>query len=405
MELSHDSEVSLFDLALEKEIPETFPLPTTQALTMDTQIPETFPLPETQFSGDGNSNSGNVHNFKTNYKQNSFPSNSTLNSLNQDNVVIFRQTDASVSNNKTLTMNSILLAKFFAEILPDRVIKDVRINRRRNVVAVELEFPSTNHIQTLLNVTNIGEFVVQGYRPAEGKLGKHTIGVIGPVDLDVDIDELKELLSASTEILKVTRLAKFRDGAKTQSMAVKIDFAGDQMPSKVKVGYISYTVREYNPPPLRCFKCQRFGHLAGGCTSKTRCLICGGDHQRESCNRTNSPRCVNCGKDHIASSRDCLMNRKSSMISKLTKQGLSFAEARKEVDLKLVEYNENPGKNRSDSRQAQVDRSPETAMNDRPSYSSVVSNANVASNPAKINQETKLLREAIHCAKIWYKST
>ena len=304
----------------ETQIPETFPLP-------ETQIPETSPLPETQFTG--NSSNKHIrnsdHNFITNYSLNSFPTNATMSSLDNSNVVIFRQKDFTNTNNnlnnKSLTYNSILLAKFFSNILPDKTIKDVRINRRRNVVAVELEASSTEHVETLLNVKKIGNFDVHGYRPSEGKIGKHTTGVIGPIDLDVDTNELKELLTAPSEILNVIRLSKFRDGVKTQSMAVKIEFAGDQMPSKVKLGYISYNVREYNPPPLRCFKCQRFGHLAGGCTSKSRCLVCGGEHLKESCNRTNSPRCANCGKDHIASSRDCLMNKKSSMISKLTRQG------------------------------------------------------------------------------------
>lgn len=49
------------------------------------------------------------------------------------------------------------------------------------------------------------------------------------------------------------------------------------------ITYMSYAVREYTPPPLRCFKWQRFGHVANQCRGKFRCAKCGGEHEYGKC--------------------------------------------------------------------------------------------------------------------------
>ncbi|XP_037536589.1 cyclin-H [Nematolebias whitei] len=38
-------------------------------------------------------------------------------------------------------------------------------------------------------------------------------------------------------------------------------------------------IMPYIPPPLRCYKCQRYGHIAAVCKGKQRCAKCGADHR------------------------------------------------------------------------------------------------------------------------------
>lgn len=56
-----------------------------------------------------------------------------------------------------------------------------------------------------------------------------------------------------------------KNGTKQESLSVLLQFREEVLPARVKVGFMSFYVRPYVPPPLRCFKCQRFGHVAAVC--------------------------------------------------------------------------------------------------------------------------------------------
>ncbi len=61
------------------------------------------------------------------------------------------------------------------------------------------------------------------------------------------------------------------------SLLVMINFYQKKLLEKVYIGFMCYDVRLYIPPPLRGFKCQRFGHIAAVCKGKQRCGKCGGE--------------------------------------------------------------------------------------------------------------------------------
>ena len=220
-------------------IPETFPLPETQCsdysvpagnLTNKDIIPETFPLPETL---DRTSNyqknhaetlhtrssspinlkekreSGNVNiPFFTTGNTN-FPSNDTLRNGNNENTILFKQLNISTDINSTSTeatqsklmsRDPISIAKCFSELIREEDIEDVRINRRRNIIAVQLANPSSDNFLKLLNLKKIFQYEVKGYKPSEENLGIHCTGVIGPISLDEDLDEVKNMIRSSSEI-------------------------------------------------------------------------------------------------------------------------------------------------------------------------------------------------------------
>ena len=55
----------------------------------------------------------------------------------------------------------------------------------------------------------------------------------------------------------------------------------------------------------RCFRCQRFGHLAWSCKETPRCGHCGGQHERARCPPGIRARCLECSGEHPTGDRLC----------------------------------------------------------------------------------------------------
>ncbi|CAL1267232.1 unnamed protein product [Larinioides sclopetarius] len=102
-------------------------------------------------------------------------------------------------------------------------------------------------------------------------------------------------------------------------------------PKSVRIAYINCPVRPYIPNPLRCFKCQKFGHSIGTCRGKETCGRCSEiGHNSKTC--TSTPKCSNCKEDHPSYSRKCPLWVQEKEIQAIkVSQNISFAEARKIV--------------------------------------------------------------------------
>ena len=92
-------------------------------------------------------------------------------------------------------------------------------------------------------------------------------------------------------------------------------------------------VNQYIPNPIRCFKCQKFGHFNSACTHPDTCGKCGQtDHEEDA--STNPVKCINCGADHHARSNNCPKWIEEKSIQKIkVENGLSYFEAKKRVTL------------------------------------------------------------------------
>jgi len=177
-------------------------------------------------------------------------------------------------------------------------------------IAIEVFDNDIPKLDSILPVTKLGKFNITCKKPLSNTICS---GVIGPVETDIPVRELEEILKCQTaEIYKISRLPKFNklktNNRKEPSATVKIDFYGNTLPAKVFLDNISFIVRKYNLPPLRCYKCQKRGHMAGGCRGKDICNICGENHRMQDC-KASSPRCANCSGPHAASSRECPLNK------------------------------------------------------------------------------------------------
>ena len=127
-------------------------------------------------------------------------------------------------------------------------------------------------------------------------------------------------------------LTKKVDGKIVKLNTAIITFRFPTPPETMKMGFERVKVQLYVPQPLRCFKCQRFGHHRENCKRDEVCGRCGQpDHNDSSCN--NPVKCVNCSEKHTAFSKDCPVWQKEKEIQKVrTEQKISFPEARKIVE-------------------------------------------------------------------------
>lgn len=101
--------------------------------------------------------------------------------------------------------------------------------------------------------------------------------------------------------------------------AVVLTFApNSERPEKINLGFTRHEVTEYTESPPRCFKCQRYGHIAKVCRGEQRCKRCGGSHDFVDCKEKVS--CANCGGGHPASYSGCpfrvsALHRRKAFIS------------------------------------------------------------------------------------------
>ncbi|GBM58636.1 hypothetical protein AVEN_251908-1 [Araneus ventricosus] len=91
------------------------------------------------------------------------------------------------------------------------------------------------------------------------------------------------------------------------------------------------SVRTYIPNPLRCFKCQRFGHSKTSCRGTLTCARCA-EVGHESTDCTRAEKCVNCKGEHTSFSRNSsVWKQEKEIISTKIKEQISYQEARKLV--------------------------------------------------------------------------
>ncbi|GFO18977.1 RNA-directed DNA polymerase from mobile element jockey [Plakobranchus ocellatus] len=115
-------------------------------------------------------------------------------------------------------------------------------------------------------------------------------------------EEMVEELSGVTHARRI----KVRQGEdKIQTDTVVLTFDSPKPPSRIRAGYLTLDVRPYVPLPMRCYKCQRYGHGKDRCKKPAAvCVRCGkGGPVERDCSA--DPFCVDCRGDHAASSKTC----------------------------------------------------------------------------------------------------
>ncbi|GFX84479.1 uncharacterized protein TNCV_3531761 [Trichonephila clavipes] len=118
-------------------------------------------------------------------------------------------------------------------------------------------------------------------------------GVISEPDLLATSDsEILEGFSAQG-VTQVRRTTIKKDSTIVPTKHFILTFNSPKQPNTIKAGYLHCKIRPYIPNPLRCFKCQRFGHSQTSCRGQLTCSRCASvGHASSDC--TLEQKCVNC---------------------------------------------------------------------------------------------------------------
>src|SRR6267154_2784884 len=159
--------------------------------------------------------------------------------------------------------------------------------------------------------------------------------IIFGVPLDItDQDVLDE-----TGAALVRRLMKkdYVTGESLKTESVVLSFL-TLPPKEIYIGFRRYNAKIFIPQPLRCLKCQKYGHTKSVCHGKTTCPRCAGGHAYEDCgvgkdsgmdaSKVEGIKCSNCGLQHSSAFKGCEVYKKNQEIMKVkTLNRMSYAEA------------------------------------------------------------------------------
>ena len=146
---------------------------------------------------------------------------------------------------------------------------------------------------------------------------------------------------ATQGVIRCRRINVRRASGLEPTNTLVLTFCLPVVPPTVKIAYESCRVEQYIPSPLRCFKCQGYGHGKDRCSRLTKCANCGQPaHCADGETCTAEPSCVNCGMNHPAYSKDCpRWHREKAIVRLKYTRNISFPEARKAVEATVNSQN------------------------------------------------------------------
>ncbi|GFX15964.1 uncharacterized protein TNCV_522711 [Trichonephila clavipes] len=153
-------------------------------------------------------------------------------------------------------------------------------------------------------------------------------GVISEADL-LCASEAEILEGLSDQKVNQGRRINIKDSSPSPTKHLILTFNCPKLPSTIKAGYLNCKIRPYIPNPLRCFKCQRFGHSQTSCRGQLTCSRCAAvGHFSTDC--TLELKYINCLQPHSTDSKLCPKRKAEKQIQEIkTNKNITYIEARK----------------------------------------------------------------------------
>ena len=100
----------------------------------------------------------------------------------------------------------------------------------------------------------------------------------------------------------------------------------------IRVGYYRVAVSQFIPSPVRCYKCQKFGHTKFNCRKNEVCNKCGKEDHTDSQQCTNEANCANCKGNHASNYKTWPKWKEETEIQRIkAERGISYTEAKKQI--------------------------------------------------------------------------
>ncbi|GFW60616.1 uncharacterized protein TNCV_569621 [Trichonephila clavipes] len=130
-------------------------------------------------------------------------------------------------------------------------------------------------------------------------------------------------------VIQVRRITIKKDSTLIQTKHLILTFNSPNLPTTIKAGYLNCKMCLYIPNPMRCFKCQWFGHSQTSCRSQLTYSRCASvRHSSTDC--TLEPKCINCTLSHPSDSKLCPKWKIEKQIQEIkTDKNITYPEARK----------------------------------------------------------------------------
>ncbi|GFT93737.1 uncharacterized protein TNCV_246851 [Trichonephila clavipes] len=161
------------------------------------------------------------------------------------------------------------------------------------------------------------------------KLLNSSCGVISEPNLLTTSDA--EILEGFSDqgVTQVRRITIKKDSTLVPTKHLIFTFNNPKLPNTIKAGYLNCKICPCIPNPLRCFKCQRFGHSQTSCLGQLTCSrFASVGYSSTDC--TLEPKCVNCTQSNPSDSKLCLKWKLEKQIQEIkTNKNISYFEERR----------------------------------------------------------------------------
>lgn len=212
-------------------------------------------------------------------------------------------------------------------------IKNIKEVKRLGINNIAVEFNSAAAANSFLDSDFITNQNLTAYIPNYQLTSK---GIVKGIPVEVSMDEViahsqNPLNLRITEAKRFTRKIADNVEARAKTQTVLITFKGQTIPSHIYMWHCRFKVESFNPRPMQCWRCQRFGHRANNCKGKAICRNCGEEHDTKECNATQY-KCANCEGPHRAGHVTCMKYAEQCKITTIMrKKNMSFREASRMV--------------------------------------------------------------------------